>query len=146
MSMCRCGHTRGSHILGKCWGCTGPDCNPPAQEQDSLADFLLARIAEDEAEQREGETEWHLRGCGWNLGEGLTRVCGCGLPARVLAECEAKRRIVAHLRFYTLTDQERRARPDDPTERLADDISAESLRLLALPYADHPDYQPEWRP
>lgn len=62
-------------------------------------------------------------------------------PTRVHAEVEAKRRIVAlHCD----------ARGGDPScssldypEKAED---CETLRLLALPYADHPDYRPEWRP
>lgn len=48
-------------------------------------------------------------------------------PARILAECEAKRAIVAydHVDLATYIDM---------------------TRLLALPYADHPDYREEWRP
>jgi hypothetical protein len=49
-------------------------------------------------------------------------------PARVLAECAAKRRIVSFAA--------------DLTEEGTDDL----LRLLALPYADHPGYRQEWRP
>lgn len=54
-------------------------------------------------------------------------------PARVLAECEAKRQIV-----------ERCAAVDFamPSTHLAHGV----LALLALPYADHPDYRDEWRP
>ena len=46
-------------------------------------------------------------------------------PARVLAECEAKRQIVQNAQ--------------DP----GDDLF---VAILALPYADHPDYREEWRP
>lgn len=52
-------------------------------------------------------------------------------PARVLAECEAKRRIVA------------RHDRDDSTSF---GQPCQTLRLLALPYADHSDYRPEWHP
>jgi len=59
-------------------------------------------------------------------------------PARVLAECEVKRRIV---------DLAREARE---TQRAgygaADYYMRDVLRLLALPYADHPDYRQEWKP
>lgn len=48
-------------------------------------------------------------------------------PARVLAGCEAKRRIVA-MDF----------------ERYGEQWAV--LSALALPYADHPDYREEWRP
>lgn len=56
-------------------------------------------------------------------------------PARVLAEVDAKRRIVeaaeARLRAYVGTGAQ---------------VAFEwlTLRLLALPYVDHPDYRAEW--
>jgi len=49
-------------------------------------------------------------------------------PARVLAECEAKRRIVEYC-SYELGDEYERF----PV-----------LDLLAQPYADHPDFDPAW--
>ena len=48
-------------------------------------------------------------------------------PARVLAECEAKRRIV-----------------EMDFERYGEQWAV--LAALALPYVDHPDYRAEWRP
>ncbi|MBN0039372.1 hypothetical protein JN535_04180 [Cellulosimicrobium cellulans] len=51
-------------------------------------------------------------------------------PARVLAECEAKRRIVESAR--------RLGSRDGVTPE-------ELLGNLALPYADHPDYDETWR-
>jgi hypothetical protein len=53
-------------------------------------------------------------------------------PDQVFRECEAKRRIVERLDVMRLADVLR-----DSAERL--------LRLLALPYADHPDFREEWR-
>ena len=53
-------------------------------------------------------------------------------PARVLAECEAKRRIVE--RYGYLYEH-----GDSGDMRWV-------LPLLALPYASHPDYDPVWRP
>jgi Family of unknown function (DUF6221) len=50
-------------------------------------------------------------------------------PARILAEVDAKRRIIEH------------HRPDDIC-----DEACTTLRLLALPYADDPDYRDEWKP
>lgn len=63
-------------------------------------------------------------------------------PARVLAECEAKRRIV------TLHDAALRAElaNGDASAYGADLMHSDVLRLLALLYADHPDYRDEWRP
>jgi len=96
----------------------------------TLTDFLLARIAEDEA------TAAHARGAlGWTNSTGV-QIAGRDVydPARVLGECEAKRRIVEWC-------------GSDPGELepgingLADMI----LRDLASVYADHPDCREEWR-
>lgn len=57
-------------------------------------------------------------------------------PARVLAEIAAKRRILA-------------LEPDGDHGGYPDGYSSakhEALALLALPYADHPDYREQWRP
>ena len=94
-----------------------------------LSEFLLARIAEDEGAAlliRDGD-DWHA--------PDECTVCDAtraardkyGDPARVLAECEAKRRIVEH---------------EIDSTGLSDGYYA---RLLATPYADHPDYNPEWK-
>lgn len=56
-------------------------------------------------------------------------------PARVLADCDAKRRIVA-LGICLACD----------VEQQPCDHRIETLRLLAMPYGDHPDYHDEWRP
>lgn len=61
-------------------------------------------------------------------------------PARVLAECAAKRRIVA--RHRNLSDVNCTA--CDASECL--DFPCPTLRLLALPYADRPGYDEAWRP
>jgi len=58
-------------------------------------------------------------------------------PARVLAEVDAKRRIIDGLA--------------EALDRHADYITGtftveDVLRLLALPYRDHPGYRPEWAP
>ena len=68
-------------------------------------------------------------------------------PARVLAECEAKRRIVG-LHVCACPDPTcgdcgecSGLHHADPTPAPCD-----TLRLLALPYADHEDYDEGWRP
>lgn len=73
-------------------------------------------------------------------------------PARTLREVEAKRRIVRQA-------FEHAAKIDGEWGCCHDAEAIEAglcekqqpnslplLRLLALPYADHPDYRPEWRP
>ena len=66
-------------------------------------------------------------------------------PARVLAECEAKRRIVELHRENVHGDNCKLCGyGDDRSE--GDSWPCTSLRLLALPHADHPDYNQSWRP
>jgi hypothetical protein len=73
-------------------------------------------------------------------------------PARVLRDVEAKRRLINRiLRYEASSDGEygcchdaeaigRGGCPEiNPNE-------IEALRLLALPYVDHPDYNPSWSP
>ena len=105
----------------------------------TLTDFLLARIAEDEAVAREAQaadiqTVMHKHMAQWN-------------PARVLAECEAKRRIV-NRENDRLREQWRR-RVDEHRQTFDEWLQppyGETLRDLASVYADHPDYDESWRP
>lgn len=63
-------------------------------------------------------------------------------PARVLADIDVKRRIVAHMEAILNA-----AEGDDTPDHYDALGSAElTLALLAAPYADHPDYRAEWRP
>lgn len=98
----------------------------------TLTEFLLARIEEDEGAARSVASD-----DGWydDASAGLHHARWT--TARVLAECEAKRRIV---------------------ERYSDNASSpdfqggyesgieDALRALALPHAGHPDYDEAWRP
>ena len=100
----------------------------------TLTDFLLARIAEDEAvanNVRPDELYQDRRGLGFGeeMGSPLIVVSS----GRVLAECAAKRRIV-----------EREA---DTLARYPGNFHARvTLRDLAAVYADRPGYREEWRP
>jgi hypothetical protein len=144
----------------------------------TLTEFLLARIAEDEAQARaavdiDGDPDsgvWHV--VGRRDGYEDCRIEGADMiiydegghthdqslhiarhdPARVLAECEAKRRIVeAAVEAQRGTDGWTRERLKTDTrsplpEWARRDAYAEALRALALPYADHPDYRQGWKP
>lgn len=76
-------------------------------------------------------------------------------PARVLAEVEAKRQIIKHETSGRVVDQgapehtfTKSPTQDDEAwmERWTQPIvDTPVLRMLALPYADHSDYRPEWR-
>lgn len=127
-----------------------------------LAEFLLARIAEDQKWARAAAkfhpTPWRLdpevqttmevgRWLADASDEGVLVANGDAAarhivrhdPARVLAECAAKRAIV-----------ELHGQYGDPLSADygdgAPDLAADTLRLLALPYAEHPGYRPEWSP
>lgn len=89
----------------------------------TLADFLLARIAEDE------QSLAAMDGL-WDTGN------EADFAERVLAECEAKRQIVA-MEWHHLGD-------DDYAWGM-EEAKRQILVVLALPYADHPDYREEWR-
>jgi hypothetical protein len=112
-----------------------------------LSEFLLARIAEDEEWARDLWERPHFGSCNTQGDQSsLGDECDCGLPARVLAECEAKRRIVAHY----LGSRGALAKLTDPLRRLLgeaiNESHADALKPLALPYTDHPDYDESWRP
>jgi hypothetical protein len=169
------------------------------QPTPSLAEFLLARIAEDEAvadgASKDGlpvrgrsHWEWQQLASKPNTSLIAQPDGGTGLrpgdvirddrvstpvadhiarwdPARVLAECTAKRRIVE---WHTGRDGccEERLGPlvvdPDPTVSVSANawgdlvarrsighqqrIGCVTLLLLAAPYADHPDFRQEWRP
>lgn len=124
----------------------------------TLTDFLLARIAEDVADAETAcGSEWlpnvPLRG---HVSSATgTEVAACSDfvtahiarqdPGRVLAECEAKLRIA---------DQHSscggRIEHCQTCARLSEDHNdywpCLTVRLVTLPYADHPDYREEWKP
>ena len=132
-----------------------------------LTGFLLARIAEDVAAASLATPgPWWGNDQGWEDANGepiiqapyhpidatsqdVEHVAKWN-PARVLAECEAKRRIVeAHpdghepgeaVPFCSTCE------PEGPWNPATHRYQCPTLRLLALPYADHPDYREEWRP
>jgi hypothetical protein len=150
----------------------------------TISDFLLARIAEDEAEARAAQPGgWYAQGGGqvmlpapWSrrpwtenavVVSPATTIGPQGQsdadhiarwdPARVLAECEAKRRLVE---LHAIQVERDRQSPFDPatgaerSEWAVDlycdvcgwvSVACDTLHALASVYADHPDYQQEWR-
>ena len=133
----------------------------------TLTEFLLARIAEREAKAlsiHAGRCETSPHTEPDSMGRPMSPVCDCDWHvARVLAECEAKRRIVEwHESWPTLVTTPAKFERDDIdldnyTYRMSQEIAwmttreyvarfgidpptAPILAMLALPYADHPDY------
>lgn len=115
----------------------------------NLVEFLLARISEDEADARDTEPlpEWAVFD---------HDVSGWREAPRVLAECDAKRRVITE---HSLLTNPLEAKDycrmcvspygfaaEHPTPGTGQTFPCLTLRALALPYADHPDYREEWKP
>jgi hypothetical protein len=111
----------------------------------TLTEFLTARFDEDEAAAR--ALDWMPR---WVMADDLPNAQPGVVdhivrhdPARVLAEVDAKRQIVTE---YERGLGRRRDHPGDPASAGALLALHAIAHLLALPYADHPDYDEVWRP
>ena len=122
----------------------------------NLDEFLLARIAEDKRvavdAAGDGPGTWtaDLVGNG-PAGPGSVEHVVRHDPARVIAECAAKRQIVLACREARPETKFVGTRPvgmaDFPTAAHGQhQLAAVTLAMLALPYSDHPHYRPEWRP
>jgi len=107
----------------------------------TLTEFLLARIAEDEYRAK-------------SLAHAPSMPQGMSVRKHFrlnVAECEAKRRIVTLWQTAALTEAHEDEAPSDYPESyvraVEQTVTMEAvLHALALPYADHPDYLPEWKP
>ena len=123
----------------------------------TLTEFLLARIAEDEAVARDaGERRGLPYESPLYVVDDNYRHDQVGIyPERVLAECEAKRRIVGiheldPIEVYSWGTTGGGCGLCDHSCETGGDTwghdPCETLKALALPYADHPDYRQEWKP
>jgi Family of unknown function (DUF6221) len=125
-----------------------------------LAAWLLEQIAEDERVARAAEPE-HPRLWDRFSGEGFDEHIVRWQPRRVLAECDAKRRIIAlhrptqpaypgdELTYPNAANLCQRCGPGDNWQAEQEpfgEMPCDHLRLLALPYVDRPGYREEWRP
>ncbi|MFE6893956.1 DUF6221 family protein [Streptomyces sp. NPDC057694] len=72
-------------------------------------------------------------------------VCDCGVPARVLREVDAERRILARFRD-ALTEAESPDHLVSGPARTALLVVEPIAKDLAAVYADRPGYREEWRP
>lgn len=107
----------------------------------TIVEFLLARLADDEAQANiDGSaamTGYAWKGYSQDAYDELQRTT-LKAAKRLHAECQAKRAIiesVARGLRYDIACQEGHAAHFDAV-----------LEHLAAVYADHPDYQEEWRP
>ena len=121
----------------------------------TLVEFLNARLDEDEAVVKEAIAALERDpdaliddGLGWyanNADSSGDSIVAVG-PRRAAAEVEAKRRIVA---LHAPVDGNWGEVFCEECERYGDTNKPSpcpTLRLLALPYADHPDCDPGWKP
>jgi hypothetical protein len=107
----------------------------------TLTEFLKARITADERAALSIDAQRTHRCC--NPMAGMCEVYVLLEPGRMLAECAAKRQIIElHDGDHECASGQLDAlivgtgwHTIDPT-----------LKLLALAYAEHPDYREEWRP
>lgn len=106
---------------------------------NELAEFLLARVGEDEAVARAA------RGSGVHDDRPVVKEwIGLANPERMLVWSDARRRIVALHR--TATSATAAADSAAMCGGCGHPEPCPTLRLMALPFADHPDYREDWRP
>lgn len=134
---------------------------------DDLVQFLRARLDEDEREAR--AAMWDEQSDVWTARPPQARYeqyivadyCDDGVvvvtpenadpdgvgrhiarhdPARVLVEVNAKRRALDHYQAVRT-----HAKGSEPYI-LAEGAVRKQIQIMALPYADHPDYQETWKP
>lgn len=108
----------------------------------TLTEFLLARIAEDEASVAaiRRPPMWQSRIS--TLNGDLSQFVARQHPARVLAECEAKRRILHAAQFAD--EVEGGGAAIVMLDGYPRDRRWGVLPALAAVYSDHPDYREEW--
>ena len=134
-----------------------PERLEQAMTDPDIVRFLEARIAEDEKLVRvavtnatistglaEDDITWRWVSVARSGFRG--DVEGAPTPQRVLAECEAKRNLIEMIGG---TDIAQFRRSDEPIpisqSFMRRDVADGLLRIMAQPYADHPDFQPEWK-
>lgn len=99
----------------------------------TITEFLLARVAEDEAAAEAANKPGVVSSVSGGIFGSHTIRHG---PARVLAECEAKRRIVEQWAATAADDAE--VYPGLQSQAQG------TLEALAAVYAGHPGYRQEW--
>ncbi|MEU2788994.1 DUF6221 family protein [Streptomyces sp. NPDC007100] len=138
---------------------------------EHLVQFLRDRLDEDEAVARAASpgpwTQVGIGDYGWAVSFNRPDYAGVETedddqgradadhiarhdPARVLAEVEAKRRLlVVHAKSSSYDGCATCDAGNDSCGCLGGahwEYPCDTMKLLALPYADHPDYHEEWRP
>jgi hypothetical protein len=104
----------------------------------TLVEFLLARIAEDEGSAGDVHDAYCTAVTQTDHGTWTYEPggCDCECPARALAWCAAKRRIVE---LYQQANTNERA--DCAFVNALEQV----VRLLTRSWRDHPDFDPSWQ-
>ena len=101
-----------------------------------IVEFLTARIKEDEAAALK------------LLGDPTLAVSGEWYERRLLRECEAKRQLIGIIEAARQSVLATLLSQDSADPGWVPDViewTTLSLHTLALPYADHPEFQAGWR-
>lgn len=114
---------------------------------DDLVTWLRAQLDEDDADAR--RRDFHTGMCSRFLDPGGD--CSCDYSDHVLAEVEAKRRILDRVEKAAASaampvGYDAVARLEKSLAKVTAPELDRVVRLLALPYADRPGYRDEWRP
>jgi hypothetical protein len=104
----------------------------------TITEFLLARIDEDEADARQEDADYAHTSLLPTYDSGHQ---ARWTPARVLAECAAKRSIIGQHPIHVYIGLNGQ---DVPECAVGDGFPCDTLQALASVYADHRGYQPEW--
>ena len=104
-----------------------------------VASWFLDQVAADE---RDADVV-HLSSCSRFAPYDEFSSCDCGYPERIKADCEAKRRIIELHRPDYLFDETQYCSSCGDVPQVS--YPCDTLLLFALPYADRPGYQEDWR-
>lgn len=114
-----------------------------------LVDFLRARYDEDAARQQDIWGQWHHKDC-----EAVPQVlypdretgaCDCGVPARVLAEVDAKRAVLTECMYwYDKVNASATEKYPQPDLGARFEVAMNVVRALAIEWRAHPDFNPAW--
>jgi hypothetical protein len=133
---------------------------------DDLVAFMRDRLDDDEQAARRVNSSWRQIGetgviasdgdraeeCANGNWTGIAEHIVRHDPVRVLADIEVKRELIKLHKSAKLSYLPSRERgcvtcsTAQAWDAQAGEANCQTLRLLALPYADHPDYRDAWRP
>jgi hypothetical protein len=100
---------------------------------NDLIEFIKARLHDDERTAREAGTTGPSGPAMFVIDDDYAHDTVAISADRVLAEVDAKRRVLGEMQSHLA---------DDETDQTAQWF----VKIMAVPYAGHPDYRQEWAP